>query len=182
MKKLLFSVLITAFSVTSHAQKFEIQLGYGSPSLYSTTFKLAEEIGNIFVGTDVSPDSKGVLNAAFLLKSDNENWKYGIELTNEFFDTNDKIKSQNLLSILPKVDYVWLNATGKFRMYSGVAAGITMVSAKYKETAEEKDWSEANFAYNITPLGIRYGGNLGVFLETNIGMKGFAQAGISYSF
>ena len=182
MKKLLLSLFTLGIFTASNAQKFEVNVGYGTPSMYSFSYGIAEAIGHALIGIDVSPSSLGTFNAAFLMKSDSENWRYGAEVTNEFFDTTDKIKSQNILSIMPRLDYVWLNPTGKFRLYSGAAAGITIVSAKYQQNVEETDWSETNFAFNVTPIGFRYGGDLAIFVETNIGMKGFAQAGISYSF
>ena len=66
----------------------------------------------------------------------------------------------------------------KFKLYSGVGAGVMNTSFDYG-IFENKD---TIFAYNLSPIGVRYGQKFGVFLETNVGTKGLLQGGVSYIF
>jgi len=189
MKKslLMLSLITTSFL---SAQKIEVSVSYGTPSLFGTTDSLLKEIGSaagaaIWGGEINYPDSNGVLNISVATYNTDMKWRYGLEANLESFnESKSSLSKQSYISVLPKVDYFWSDADKKFRFYSGVSAGVLFRNTEYKSantTAVTKE-NDTFFAFNITPIGVRYGGNFGVFLEPNIGVRGFVQAGASYIF
>lgn len=180
---------ILATSLLS-AQKYEISVAYGAPSLFGTTDSLLKEIGSaagaaIWGGDISSPDSNGVLNINVEMYNNDMKWRYGLEANLESFnESNSSFSKQSYISILPKVDYFWSDADRKFRFYSGVSAGVLFrnTESKATNTSLASKENDTFFAFNIMPIGVRYGGNFGVFLEPSIGVRAFAQAGVSYIF
>lgn len=189
MKKLLLLLPLVTASFLS-AQKYEVSVAYGSPSLFGTTDSLLKGIGStagaVIFGGEVSyPKSNGVLNISVAMYNSDMKWRYGLEANLESFnESQSSIDKQSYVSILPKVDYFWSDADSKFRFYSGVSAGVLFRNTEYKanSTSSVTKENDTFFAFNIMPIGVRYGGNFGVFLEPSIGIRGFTQAGVSYIF
>lgn len=182
MKKL---ILLSAILITSFAfsQKFEISVGYGAPSIYG----ISNDLGTGLVSTitkDGSPNSIGALNVSALVYNKNEKWRYGLDFVSEFFSVSDtNYSKKSTISIMPRVDYFWSGEGKKLKLYSGVSAGIYLDNAMIKNSAEQEEkLNDSTFGFNITPIGLRYGSALAVFVEPNIGVKGIGQAGISYRF
>ncbi|PIF44529.1 hypothetical protein CLU96_1505 [Chryseobacterium sp. 52] len=180
-KLLLFPLLIVAGALS--AQKVEVSASYGAPSVYGAAYSLGSALVNAFFNSnEEEPSSKGVAAVGVMMYSGNMKWRYGVDVTNEFFSTTESVSKQNILAVLPKVDYFWLSKE-KFGLYSGVSVGAHFISTTYvgKDKKESKDTS-TGFGYNVVPIGVKYGGNLSVFMETNVGMKGIVQGGVSYKF
>lgn len=180
MKKVLLSLLLA--SGLFSAQKIEVSASYGASSVYDVTYELASAITINSITKESNPLSVGVAAIGVAMYSENMKWRYGVDVANEFFNKTESISKQIVLSVLPKLDYFWLRKE-KLGLYSGAAAGITFVNTTYvdKDKKERKD-TYSVFGFNIVPIGIRYGGDLSVFLETNMGMKGIVQGGVSYRF
>lgn len=180
MKKVLLPLLLASGFLS--AQKFEVSVSYGAASVYDVTYESASDVITSIIANENSPSSRGVAAIGVAMYSENIKWRYGVDVVNEFFNKTKFISKQNTLSVLPKVDYFWLRKE-RLGLYSGAAAGVTFVSSTYvnKDKKERKD-TDTVFGFNILPIGIRYGGDLSVFLETNIGMKGIVQGGVSYRF
>ena len=64
------------------------------------------------------------------------------------------------------------------KLYSGAGVGALFSSFEGRGNNDNNVY----LAFNLSPVGIRYGEKLGVFVETNIGTKGFLQGGASYTF
>lgn len=183
MKKLLFMLPLMTASFLS-AQKYEVSIAYGTPSLYGTTDSILKGSGSAIFSGDVSfPNSNGVLNINVAMYNSDMKWRYGLEANLESFnESNSRLKNQSYISILPKVDYFWSDADKKFRFYSGVSAGVLFQNSEYVIFNTINKDNGTFFAFNIMPIGVRYGGDFGVFLEPSIGVRGFVQAGASYIF
>lgn len=178
MKKIVFMLTI-AGGLSLNAQKIEISASYGAPSVYG--------IGHEFAMTLVSslskietPSTSGVAAIGFMIYSRNMKWRYGVDIANEFFGKTKDVSKQNMVSILPKVDYFWFNKD-KLSLYSGGSIGVTFTSITYVDKNNKKE-NYTDLGFNVVPIGIRYGGDLSVFAEANIGMKGIIQGGIAYRF
>ena len=180
MKKVLLPLLLASGLLS--AQKFEISVSYGASTVYDATYELASAITINSITKESNPSSMGVAAIGVAMYSENMKWRYGVDVVNEFFGKTASVSKQNILSVLPKVDYFWLRKE-KLGLYSGAAAGVTFVNTTYvdKNKKERKD-TDSVFGFNVVPIGVRYGGNLSVFLETNVGMKGIAQGGVAYRF
>ncbi|QCX53953.1 PorT family protein [Elizabethkingia sp. JS20170427COW] len=187
MKKSLLGLSILVGCLSLHAQKnIEITAGYGSGSLFGVANIIGSSVVDaILVGHSEDINSSGVLNFGINAYSNNMKWRYGIAVDLESFDEkNSVIKTQSFTSISPKVDYFWSNEDKKLRFYSGVSVGILLAKYKYVDSNTHSTISEndTHLGFNITPIGIRYGKAFGVYVEPNIGTRGFVQAGVSYIF
>ncbi|WP_407534401.1 hypothetical protein [Elizabethkingia miricola] len=185
MKKLLLFVPLISASLLQ-AQKIEISAAYGTPSIFGVSSSLYDFVGNAITGNSgETSSSNGVLNLNIMMYNRGMKWRYGLEFNMESFDENGTgFTSQSLVSVQPRVDYFWSGADRKLRLYSGVSAGVLFKNAKYIDKtskAEEKD-NLTTFGFNIMPIGLRYGRDFGVFIEPNIGTRGFINAGVSYIF
>lgn len=177
MKKTIVLLLLTLTLNQIQAQKMEISAGYGTPSVFGT-------ITNVFntLFTDDSSSSDGVLSLELNLYSESMKWRYGLETSYEHLDFRHTGNSF-LLSLSPQVDYFWSGAHRKLRFYSGVSAGVAFYEEKTKAAGIGKKDNGSTFTFNVTPVGLRYGGDFGVFLEpANVGSRGIVQGGVSYIF
>lgn len=186
MKKLLLLLPIVASSFL-HAQKYEISAAYGTPSLLGVTDSMLKTVGSAFWGETIAyPESNGVLNVSAAMYNSDMKWRYGVEASFESFNEDkSSFVKQSYVSVSPKVDYFWSASDKKFRFYSGVSAGVLFRNSEYYSDSTTKTLTKENdtfFAFNIMPIGVRYGGDFGIFLEPNIGTRGFVQAGASYIF
>lgn len=143
----------------SAQNKVELTLGYGTPSLFGA----AEVVGySLFGSRDKDYDDKGVVSAGIFYVPEDSHWSFGGDALYELLKVDGK--DMGVFSILPTIKFSWLNPENKFQIYSGAGAGFA--------TGENM-----NFAFNITPIGMRYGGAFGGFFELNGGFKGIVQAG-----
>lgn len=184
MKRLIVCIGLLVLSTAVYAQKIEVEASYGTPSIYGIT----ETIMGTFVAalstSEYETSSNGVLNIGVTRYNQNMKWRYGGEFGVEFFTTRKSLNSLQYYSISPKIDYFYSPMEHKFRFYSGISAGIVFRSGEYYDSDKEKKNTENNtiLGFNITPIGVRYGEDIGVFLDTNLGNKGFFQLGVNYVF
>lgn len=183
MKKTIYSLSILLGSFITAQQKVDVKVSYGAPSLFGISESITESSISVFTdvmfGKDlIIYDSNGVFAAEVMLHSKDDKWRYGIAYTNEKVtdDRNDLTGSFN--TILAQADYSWLNPDNKFKLYSG--AGVGALMANFDQGLFQDN--NVIFAYNVTPIGVSYGRQFAVFLETNVGTKGFVQGGVSYTF
>lgn len=164
-----------------NAQKIEVSASYGMPSVYGTAYDLASSIVGSVIDQE-SPSSNGVAAVGVMMYTKNMKLRYGLDIVNEFYGKTESVSKQNIMSVLPKIDYFWFNK-GKLGLYSGGSVGVSFINTTYtsKDKKESKD-TDTVLGFNLVPIGLRYGGDLSVFVEANVGMKGIAQAGVSYRF
>ncbi len=184
MKKSLFLVFAALGGMMS-AQKFEVSASAGSGSVQGIGYSISNDIVSVVLGGNpAAPDPQFTATVGAMMYSDNQKWRYGLDFVYEGFEKTEQITKQSLMSVLPKIDYMWLKPGNDFQLYSGVGLGLTTVNTtfKNKNTLKEEKESDAILGYNITPIGVRYGKAFGVFIETNIGNKGLVNGGFSYKF
>lgn len=181
MKKIVFLVWFGLMAFVGSGQTVEVSLGYGAPSLYGVGDTFINAIGSKLTGYSTS--SNGVLHLEVTTYNQNQKWRYGGEANIEFFSTEGKMTSNTYYSVGPKLDYFWSSSEHALRFYSGLSVGALIRSAEYRDEDNIKTSSDdVFFAFNITPLGLRYGRQYGVYLESNIGSRAFLQLGFSYLF
>lgn len=90
-------------------------------------------------------------------------------------------RTRNYISLMPAVKYSWINKE-HFALYSKVAAGATLLSETGKNTVQSFDDSKLYFAFQVSALGIEFGGKLRAFIEAGAGEQGFGLAGLKYKF
>lgn len=179
MKKTLYTFSLLACGLWSAQKNVEVRASYGAPSLFGISESITGSVINVVFGSPaVDYDSNGVLAIEVMLHNESKKWQYGLGYNNESVtDDRNNIKG-TFNTFLAQANYTWTNPENKFRLYSGAGVGVMMTSYDYNIT----DYKETIFAFNVSPIGVRYGQKLGVFLETNVGTKGLLQGGVSYIF
>ena len=90
--------------------------------------------------------------------------------------------TSNYFTLAVEGDYKYVNSD-KFKLYSLVGVGATMLNQTYKPDAgDNKSQSKTFFNGQITPIGIKFGSSAGIFAELGFGYKGIICAGVFFRF
>lgn len=96
-------------------------------------------------------------------------------------DVQEGTRKTNFVLILPSAEYAYMSKR-KVRLYGNASAGVTTLSGTSSVGAaanNDKDYSSTVFAFQINPIGVRYGERFGGFAELGFGFKGFLSLGFS---
>ena len=75
-------------------------------------------------------------------------------------------------------EYSWL-LRSRLALYSKAGAGMTIFHQKYSPTeGQTTKENETRFDFQISPIGIKYGNQFGVFAELGVGYQGIVSAGV----
>ncbi|MFA7616178.1 MAG: hypothetical protein WBF83_11145 [Moheibacter sp.] len=186
-KNTLFTVFIFIGLGLANAQKTEISISYGTPSLYGVAYDFVNVVFNqVDQNDEVRASAKGVLDASVSFYSPNQKWQYGLGLMNEFFDDDNTSygTDANFFTLLPNVNYLWRKPERKFQIYSGAGLGITFMKLNYtdKESNDRVNDSKTAVTWNVTPFGLKYGQDYGLFFDSSVGIRSFARLGFFYKF
>lgn len=172
------------------AQTQEIGLGYGIGSTNSIASLFNELLVAGIVGAKIENQKYyGVsfVNYSYAIK---DNFSVGGEFAYERI-TKDITLSNALegrqtdnsltLAAIGKYSYI---SNPKFRLYSGIGLGYTLVQGKYNpekgsSSKVSKD-SDGHFGFQITGLGFRFGNTIALNAELGFGYKGVFNIGINY--
>ncbi|MFK7050621.1 outer membrane beta-barrel protein [Flavobacterium columnare] len=112
----------------------------------------------------------------------------GLDLAYEAFVSdvisNGKIvnkQKEDDITLALKSNYNYLSKN-KFRLYSGLGIGYTLIKNRTNDLSSQglSFDNSSRFNFQITGIGFRYGGKLGISAEAGLGYKGILNAGISY--
>ncbi|MBR0275695.1 MAG: outer membrane beta-barrel protein [Prevotella sp.] len=101
--------------------------------------------------------------------------------------TNKDDLSEKFITVMPSVKFNWLRKK-HFGMYSGLSAGIMLLSLSANDNAkandpDAKDETLVSFMFQATALGMEFGGQqFRGFVEAGLGEKGVLCAGLRYKF
>ncbi|MDX9705909.1 MAG: hypothetical protein RBT46_09430 [Weeksellaceae bacterium] len=186
-KQILFSILLILGLGFTNAQKTEISISYGVPSLYGVAYDFVNVVFNqVDQNEEVRASAKGVLDASISFYSPNQKWQYGLDLMNEFFDDDNTGygTDANFLTLLPNVNYLWRKPERKFQVYSGAGFGITFMKLNYTDKVSNGKVNDSKtvLTWNVTPFGLKYGHDYGLFFDSSVGIRSFARLGFFYRF
>ncbi|GAB6007970.1 outer membrane beta-barrel protein [Dysgonomonas reticulitermitis] len=190
MKKIFLTVFllsIIAIGATAQKGKHEVTVGFG----LGTTSEFVDALADVIVSglTQNAYSSDKSYTGAFHL-----GYKYGITdrfaaggtfiyengKSDAYFD-KDKIGkfSNNYYTIAAEAEYKYVRS-GSFSLYGLLGAGATIYSQKYTANDNSKNESDnnAHFNFQISPIGIKLGRNIGAFAEAGFGYKGIISAGL----
>ncbi len=184
-KIILLSAFLCLFGSLNAQKKYEISASYGTPSLYGLAYDFFDEIFNPSENSTSNKISgQGVATVGASMYSQNQKWQFELNLMNEFF--NDEKSSvttdANFFSVHPNVNYMWRKPDKKFQVYSGAGIGLSFLKMNYTDrfTKEKYKDKKTVVTWNITPIGLKYGKDYGVFATSNFGIKSFGQIGVFY--
>lgn len=181
MKKTIYILAILVGGIVTAQKKVDVKASYGTSSLYGNAVSLTGSIISTISngGNEVANyDSNGVFALDVMLHSNSSKWTYGVGYNMETVKDDALNFKGNFNTLLAQAQYYWLNPESKFKLYSGLGVGALISSSDYNSSKE----SDVIFAFNVSPIAIGYGEKFMVFLETNVGTKGYLQGGVSYTF
>jgi len=179
MKKTICALAFLFAAWGTAQKKVDLKASYGTASLFGITESITGNIINaIIAGPSVNYDSNGVFSAEVMMHNDDSKWQYGIGYNFERVKDDHYNYKINFNTFLLQANYTWNNPQNKMKLYSGAGVGALFSSFEGRDNNDNNVY----LAFNLSPVGIRYGEKLGVFVEANIGTKGFLQGGASYTF
>lgn len=89
-------------------------------------------------------------------------------------------RKTNFIVALPTAEYSYLNKQ-KVQLYGNIGVGITSVSghSTVSRDGDLHDYSATTVAFQLNPIGVRFGQRFGGFAELGFGFKGIVTAGFS---
>ena len=107
-----------------------------------------------------------------------KNWKIGgIAMVSGCKWEGEGNPKSTYYTVMPAAKYNWLNQRG-FGMYSKAGLGVTILS----ESDDNNKETRAAFNWQVSFVGIEFGGALRGFIELGFGEQGIGLAGIRYKF
>lgn len=192
MKILIMLSIFLVFPVLTHAQDWkrnEIQLGV---TPYANPFFGSDLTKGLFryVSNDRYIATKSTQKGIYASYRVNIRKHFSLGMT---IGVTKGIRNVDYVIFSPNWQYrhtTWATAFeptfiyktfSKCKLYGLAGVGATWVTQKKVNSsgpAENAGW----FTYQLTPFGIRFGENVGVFAELGYGYKGIANAGVSVEF
>jgi hypothetical protein len=92
-------------------------------------------------------------------------------------------RNTTFLLALPNAEYVYLNKP-KVQLYGNLGLGMIHLSGHSDVAGDGQpyDYSASTFAFQVNPIGVRFGQRFGGFAELGFGLKGIFSAGFSARF
>lgn len=203
MKPLLFLVLVVFTSSVSFAQVKDSVVEEESPTGefiagagFVTWQEISLSVGNGFVVAVIDSISEGDVNPHIDVASSGS-YFFGYQgyitprltlgfllfygkynSTNTFSNKKTAVISNTYIGGLVRSEFIWLHGD-VVQLYTAGSLGILPVSSRYGEVAEDKG---VEFAFQISPIGMRIGSSLAVYGEFGFGSTGLLAAGVKYRF
>ncbi|TDK43455.1 hypothetical protein [Algoriphagus formosus] len=184
MKKLVLGLvimLVIVFDSNAQESKVEVRAGYGVLSAQAIGSVLSNSIVGGLDGYEKTDISSGGALIFSLLFNPSNRISFGLDFGYEKLDVIYESPSQanitskdRFITVMPRVDLRYVNKEA-YSLYGSLAAGGSFLSA---ERGNESEQGVA-FAYQITPIGIRFGNNIALFAEAGFGFRGLLNAGLS---
>lgn len=192
MKKQLLLLVIFFITINAFAKdnnnRHSFSLGYGLGTYYSFDKKAAFYVPNYLYSDYLSViNEKGQYFLRFGMKQNKRinlylTWglvQYSGTLNNTSYQTWE---SQSII-FLQEASYI-LKKQGKLSVYSLEGAGLSykMMQSKKIGPFLTMDTKSSPFAWQVSPLCIRYGNKFAFYAEAGYGFKGILNAGLSLSY
>jgi len=194
MKKVLFLIIVFTVSLNVFSQdgkqitlKRELQVEIG------------EALNLWYLISPESPNQYSVdrcIFPAFSLTYNhkiNQKWWYGISAIynynrEELFDNKDSYHSSvyrsnnHVFAAAPAIKFIYCN-TATLQMYSGLQAGISLITAKIiRSKGEVSNGTNIGFWGQLIAFGINYGKDFYIGAEAGFGYKGMLNLTAGYRF
>ncbi len=185
---LLIFLLLTNFAF---AQRNSISIGYG----YGTTDQIISGFATALAAGFTDAKSANVKSTGAIALSYhhfNESNRAGLGFAVVYDNIRSDIQNKSGSKIsTSKSTVITAAAEGKvkynkgenFNIYGLLGAGYTFTNTTDPPPSSgEKTKKDGHFNFQITPIGLQFGGNVKVFAEVGFGYKGLANGGIQFNF
>lgn len=183
MKKQLLivaAVLFTLPAVCQRMQRHEISLCYGAAPVTDWIDSYSDMLTGLFTGETSDLDGWGAVTVIYnfrLTRSFSLGGQVVYSSNEEKFRRTGSTIDNRYWSVMPTAKWCWLNLR-IFSLYSRVGVGATFSRSK---TVGRSD-STTQFAFQVSPVGLEFGGRLAAFAEGGIGVSGCLLIGARYRF
>ena len=109
--------------------------------------------------------------------------QYGEDVVLKSDKTKEGERTRNYYTVMPAIKYNWINKD-HFALYSKLGIGATLLSESAKDTKKGTSESDSKLflAYQVSFIGVEFGGKLRGFFEVGVGEQGIVLAGLRYKF
>lgn len=184
---LLLFCSVVAYSQGEHQGKMEIYAGYGIATAQDIVTGISNTLGTallpgmvkridisgggaLFAGVDYNITNRVTLGLQGNYASYDQTYRMDDESTSTL--------EMKYVTLMGHSRISWVNKSF-FQLYSALGAGVTMI----RGTAEDsKKDTHGNFAFQVSPVGVRVGNHIAFFVEAGIGFQGILSAGLSVRF
>lgn len=190
MKKTIIIIgLLIVLPATIFAQdkKHEMVLGYGVGTHYAIVEQMAGILGVVITLGEFNAELESGTGAILL----GYRYSVGDKLTIGFDGSYTKLKDvlkfdgkevgnldKYFYTIAPYIAYNYVKK-GNLSMYSGIGLGYAFVKDAYTTDDGDEIENIGEFAFHLNAFGVRYGKNIGGYVEVGYGYKGIVNLGIS---
>lgn len=193
MKKIILFSVMAAFlfvsSVNAQSKKSEIDLGVGVWSSNQVIGAMSDIIASSLTGVDMDNGTYiGALHLGYKYSLSDRFalgpvFAYDLGKSDAVYNTSKIGEFTNkFYSLALEADYKYINRD-KFKLYSLVGAGATLLDQLYKPTTgKEESENQMFFNYQVTPIGVKFGSSFGAFAEAGFGYKGILCVGLFFRF
>lgn len=191
MKKIfLLSVLLAFCITTSNAQyrKHEVELGIGIWNINEMINTATDVIVSTLPAETemVNGNSFGSIHAGYkyrILERVGVGGVFAFDYAHADAELNNyqfgKFRKHHY-TLAAEADFIYLNFD-KFKMYALAGVGATLYNLNYVDDISDvrnDHNSTAYFTFQLTPIGFKWGGKWGGFLEFGFGYRGLINAGL----
>jgi hypothetical protein len=170
----------------------EIIAGTGFSSWQQMNMSLgdgfAPPIADSISGGDTDPKIETSSKGTFFIGFQGfltEQWTAGLHLlygkyvqTNNYANKNQVVFTNTYIGGYARTEFIWMN-TEMVQFYSSASLGVMNVASKETFGAEA---NKIEPIFQLSPIGMRVGSNIGVHIEAGLGSYGIVSAGIRYRF
>lgn len=93
-------------------------------------------------------------------------------------DVRQGERQNNFYMVMPTAEYLYMNRP-KVQLYGNLGVGVLSLSGHSTVTTDRHDYSATTVAFQVNPIGVRFGQRFGGFAELGFGLKGILTAGFS---
>lgn len=109
--------------------------------------------------------------------------QYGEDLVKKNSSIKVGERTRHYISAIPAVKYSWVNKNN-WAIYSKIGVGPMLMMERAEDLEKDTDDKDSKlyFMYQVSAIGIEFGGKLRGFIEGGVGEQGILLAGLKYKF
>ena len=109
--------------------------------------------------------------------------QYGEDVVKKSTGLKTGERMRRYIALMPSMKYYWVNKNS-FGLYSKLAAGAMLLADKTSDSEinKKENGSKMYFMWQVSALGIEFGGKFRGFIEAGVGEQGIVLGGLKYKF
>lgn len=186
----LLALVLFCAPLAAQNRRHDISLSYGVVTLDQLSDVLEDILTVVITLGTFSKENLDFSGAPFLSYHFAPRGRFGFGIAAGTYRTTGDLQSMdspvgtfketNTIAAL-ELDYRWVYKPS-FQLYSGLGAGLRFRKGRY-HVGDELETTDNTFpTFHVNALGLRFGKQVGLFLELGLGYKGVLNGGLSAQF